>query len=104
MRRSLLKCAGLTDQQLKTASVPPSTLTLLGLVRHMTDVERFWFRSVFDGELDVASYGTESAPDDDFTALDSAPFDEVFARWRGEQRHAAKIVDHATTLDQPSAG
>jgi uncharacterized damage-inducible protein DinB len=98
-----LKCAGLTDAQLKTASRPPSTLTLLGLVRHLTDVERYWFRVVFDGEADVASYGSDEAPDDDFNALGSAPVDEVFARWRGEQVHAAKLVARAVSLDQPAA-
>jgi uncharacterized damage-inducible protein DinB len=95
-----LKCAGLTDAQLKTASMPPSTLSLLGLVRHLTDVERYWFRVVFDGEADVVSYGTDESPDDDFNDLDSAPVDEVFARWRGEQAHAAKLADRATSLDQ----
>jgi hypothetical protein len=44
-RKTLLsKCAGLTADQLKLASAPPSNLTLLGLVRHMADVERWWFR------------------------------------------------------------
>jgi hypothetical protein len=38
----LWKCEGLDDEQLKTASAPPSNLTLLGLVRHMADVERGW--------------------------------------------------------------
>ena len=40
----LRKCAGLTAEQLKRRSVPPSRLSLLGLVRHMTEVERWWFR------------------------------------------------------------
>ena len=40
----LLKCAGLTADQLKERAVPPSRLSLLGLVRHMTEVERWWFR------------------------------------------------------------
>ncbi|MBM2617570.1 DinB family protein [Actinoplanes sp. LDG1-06] len=44
-RQTLLtKCAGLTAEQLRTASAPPSDLTLLGLVRHMSQVERSWFR------------------------------------------------------------
>ena len=47
------KCAGLTDAQLRTASVPPSSLTLLGLVQHVAEVERNWFRRVLTGE-DVA--------------------------------------------------
>ena len=41
----LWKGAGLTDDQLKTASVSPSSMTLLGLLRHMTEVERWWFRT-----------------------------------------------------------
>ena len=45
-----MKCEGLTDQQLRERSSPPSTLSLLGLVRHMAEVERTWFRRVIDGE------------------------------------------------------
>jgi hypothetical protein len=41
----LLKCAGLAAGQLKERAVPPSRLSLLGLVRHMTEVERWWFRT-----------------------------------------------------------
>ncbi|HEX2549976.1 MAG TPA: DUF664 domain-containing protein, partial [Nocardioidaceae bacterium] len=44
-----LKCQGLTDEQLRAPSSPPSTLTLLGLVRHMAEVERMWFRRVMAG-------------------------------------------------------
>lgn len=40
----LTKCAGLTAGELKNRAVPPSTLSLLGLVRHLTEVERWWFR------------------------------------------------------------
>jgi uncharacterized damage-inducible protein DinB len=44
-RETLLwKCDGLTDEQLKIRAVPPSSLSLLGLVRHMAEVERGWFR------------------------------------------------------------
>ena len=46
----LLKCAGLTAEQLQTPSVEPSGLTLLGLVRHMAEVERWWFRDRVAGE------------------------------------------------------
>jgi uncharacterized damage-inducible protein DinB len=46
----LMKCAGLTATQLKRRAVPPSTLSLLGLVRHMTEVERWWFRMHANGE------------------------------------------------------
>src|SRR5215469_3293700 len=40
----LIKCAGLTAEQLRERAAPPSKMSLLGLVRHMTEVERGWFR------------------------------------------------------------
>ncbi len=45
-----MKCAGLTATQLKERATPPSTLSLLGLVRHLTEVERWWFRMHANGE------------------------------------------------------
>ena len=44
------KCEGLTDDQLRTRSVPPSPLSLLGVVRHMAEVENNWFRFWLDGD------------------------------------------------------
>ena len=44
------KCEGLTDDQLRERSVPPSGLSLIGLVRHLTECERSWFRKVLLGE------------------------------------------------------
>ncbi|HEX4833828.1 MAG TPA: DinB family protein [Trebonia sp.] len=66
-RQTLLaKCAGLTGEQLALASVPPSNLTLLGLVRHMAEVERSWFRDRFSGQADAGDiYCTEEQPDAD---------------------------------------
>lgn len=45
-----LKCAGLDDQQVRLTSVAPSTMTLLGLVQHLAEVERNWFQRVFAGQ------------------------------------------------------
>ncbi len=45
-----LKCSGLPDDELRRRSAPPSALSLLGLVRHMAEVERSWFRRVIDGQ------------------------------------------------------
>ena len=45
-----VKCDGLSDAQLRERSVPPSSMSLLGLVRHMADVERNWFRRVLSAE------------------------------------------------------
>lgn len=70
-RQTLLtKCAGLTADQLKTASVPPSNLTLLGLVRHMTEVERSWF---------IVRAAGQTPPDDLYNSPDNidGDFDDV---------------------------
>src|SRR5690348_12835379 len=56
----LHKCAGLTAGQLKERSVPPSRLSLLGLVRHMTEVERWWFRMHAAGEDHKFPYDPDS--------------------------------------------
>ncbi|SBT37583.1 DinB family protein [Micromonospora narathiwatensis] len=61
----LMKCAGLTAEQLRTASVEPSALTLLGLVRHMTEVEAWWFRENFAGQRVDYPYFTPENPDAD---------------------------------------
>ncbi|MEO3754725.1 DinB family protein [Streptomyces sp. B6B3] len=59
----LRKCAGLTAEQLRTASVEPSKLTLLGLVRHMTGVERFWFREKYAGQRPGDPYPADEGVD-----------------------------------------
>ena len=66
------KCEDLTAEQLRWRAVPPSTLSLLGLVRHMAEVERCWFRQVFLGE-DVPDLYDRSADEDaDFNDIGQA--------------------------------
>jgi uncharacterized damage-inducible protein DinB len=77
----LMKCAGLSDEQLKLRSAPPSTLSLLGLVRHMTEVERSWFRRRIGGESHESAgplYYTPEREDDDFDAVDAADSARMF--------------------------
>ncbi|MGW8555442.1 DinB family protein [Streptomyces tubercidicus] len=88
----LAKCTGLTGDQLAQASSAPSTLTLLGLVRHMTDVERIWFRKRFLGEQIGDHYFTEDNPDADFDALDPAAAEAHFAAFRAEIEVCDKAV------------
>ncbi|HWW10548.1 MAG TPA: DinB family protein [Candidatus Acidoferrales bacterium] len=86
------KCAGLTDEQLRERSAPPSTLSLLGLVRHMADVERGWFRRTLD-QADVPPlYSTDSDPDGEFDNVDTANVEEAFATWGAECQQARDIV------------
>jgi hypothetical protein len=68
----LWKCEGLTAEQLKQKSVPTSSLTLLGLVRHMSLVERWWFRMHGAGEDIPLLYSTDDWPDAEFEDLDGA--------------------------------
>ncbi len=79
----LRKCAGLTDEQLRTRSCEPSTLTLLGLVRHLTDVEHGWFAD-FDGRENPPRYYTDDDPEGDFENLDSADVATVLATYDAE--------------------
>jgi hypothetical protein len=48
-----MKCEGLTPEQLATRSVPPSTMSLLGLVRHLAKIEHHWFRRTLEGQTEL---------------------------------------------------
>jgi uncharacterized damage-inducible protein DinB len=68
----LIKCAGLTGEQLRLRAAPPSSMSLLGLVRHMADVERGWFRRRVAGEDIGFRYSSEADPDGEFDHVDAA--------------------------------
>jgi uncharacterized damage-inducible protein DinB len=86
------KCEGLSDDQLRQRSVPPSTLSLLGLVRHAADVERSWFRRTLAGEDVPSRFSSEDDPDGDFDNVETADVAEAFAAWREECDQAREIV------------
>ncbi|MGW7246814.1 DinB family protein [Streptomyces decoyicus] len=88
----LAKCAGLAPDQLVEASAAPSTLTLLGLVRHMAYVERVWFRVRFLGQRIGDLYATEDNPDADFQDADPAGAERDFAAFRAEITACDKAV------------
>jgi uncharacterized damage-inducible protein DinB len=77
------KCDGLADGQLRTASVPPSPLTLLGIVQHMAEVERNWFRRVLLGEQ-VAPIFDPDGPDGGFDLMEDVSFEKARATWESE--------------------
>lgn len=86
-----VKCDGLADHQLWTAAVPPSPLTLLGLVQHMAEVERSWFRRIMLGEQVQAIYRSAADPngqDEGFHLAHGATFKAARATWEGEIAHA----------------
>ncbi|MBB5868242.1 hypothetical protein F4553_001621 [Allocatelliglobosispora scoriae] len=92
----LMKCAGLTAAQLRTRSVEPSTLSLLGLVRHMADTERYWFRRQFAAAPLGSLYWTD---DGDFLGVDTADPDADFAAYAAEVR-AARETTAGRSLDE----
>ena len=84
-RQTLLgKCSGLTVGQLRQRAAPPSTLSLLGLVRHMAEVERGWFRRRIAGQKVGFLYSSEADPDGEFDHVDAADADGDFATYRRE--------------------
>jgi uncharacterized damage-inducible protein DinB len=85
------KCAGLTPEQLRSAAIAPSSISLLALVRHMANVEQGWFREVFAGE--------ELDPVADPWAHDGPGVDETFDLWRAACARSRKIVEAAPSLD-----
>jgi uncharacterized damage-inducible protein DinB len=94
-----IKCEGLDDDRLRERSVPPSTLSLLGLVRHMAEVERNWFRRVLGGQSAAPYFYSDDDPDGDFDNVDTADVAEAFATWRAECEHARALTAAAESLD-----
>ncbi|AUA15772.1 DUF664 domain-containing protein [Streptomyces sp. SID8382] len=93
-----LKCEGLDDRQLREASAPPSELTLLGLVRHMAEVERGWFRRALAQEDTPPIWYGEEDPDGDFHFTDADTTEDAFAIWR-EEITKAKEAAAGRSLD-----
>ena len=99
-----VKCEGLTDDQLRAKAVPPSSLSLLGLVRHMGEVERSWFRRVLSGEQAPPRYYSDENPDGDFDDVADAVVADAFGYWRDECAYARERVAAAPSLDVTGTG
>ena len=96
-----LKCSGLDAEALARQSVEPSSLSLLGLVRHMTEVERGWFRRLMAGQDAPPRYYSPEDPDGDFDNVrpDPAMVAEAWQAWREEIAFADQFVAAAPSLD-----
>ncbi len=95
-----MKCHGLDDAQLAERALPPSTLSLLGLLRHLTEVERSWFQRGLAGEEVAPLYYSEADPDGDFDSLDSHPVAEVWAAWREATARSREIATTEQDLER----
>jgi uncharacterized damage-inducible protein DinB len=99
-----MKCAGLDAEQMAQRSVPPSPMSLLGLVRHMSEVERGWFRRELAGLAAPKLYSTEQDRDADWNGAlpDPEIVDEAWRTWRAEVAFAEQFV--ADTADLGTLG
>jgi len=94
-----LKCAGLDAGQLSARTMPPSTLTLHGLLRHLTGAERWWFQVNFAGDDVAMLYYSDNDPDQDFERLDG-DVEVAFEVWRRECERSREIVASRSSLDE----
>jgi len=99
----LMKCAGLSAEQLKARPVPPSGLSLLGLVRHMVEVERWWFRMNAGSEQIEFEYSTDDNENAEFDDLDDADAAGDLETFRREVQ-AARAAMRDKGLDELVAG
>jgi uncharacterized damage-inducible protein DinB len=94
----LWKCEGLSEDDLRRRSVHPSGLSLLGLVRHLTDVERGWFQRGVGGQHAPPLYYSDHNPEGDVEDLDSTDVQQVFTAYTAEcERSRASVA--ARSLD-----
>jgi Protein of unknown function (DUF664) len=99
----LVKCAGLTGEQLAQRAVPPSGLSLLGIVRHLAKVERTWFRLRVGGEPVESMYDPALGKDADFEDTDparaQADYTRLIEEWRlADAAAATRSLDHTITV------
>ncbi|MER7951019.1 DinB family protein [Streptomyces sp. NPDC096079] len=97
----VLKCAGL-GEELAHRAAEPSTLSLLGLVRHLADVERHWFQEILAGRKDVRPlFSSPDSPDGDFDGAAAGPeaVTEAWEAWRAAVAHADRFTAQAPDLD-----
>lgn len=91
------KCAGLGAEALASRSVPPSELSLLGLVRHVSDVERFWVRCSLMGQDEAPLYWRQDGRDTDFNfpEPDAASVQASFTAWKDEMEFSDAALGSA---------
>src|SRR6266851_1063949 len=94
-----MKCDGLSDADPRRQSMPPSTLSLLGLVRHMAEVERTWFRRVINSE-DIGLVWSEQGDYQVAYDVRAASRSEAFACWQAEDAQSLDVLGHQARWDQ----
>ena len=101
----LLKLAGLDAEQLCRRSVPPSSMSLIGVVRHLTEVEAYWLRVVLFDEQDVPDYYClPHSPDGDFDDVDPTDAARDVAAYQSEIDRTRAAAEAWTDLAVPVRG
>jgi uncharacterized damage-inducible protein DinB len=91
-RETLLwKCESLSDDQLRQRAAPPSSLSLLGLVRQMSEVESGWF-AAFAGADASSIYCSDADAEAEFDGVDTADVAADVATSRAEVDSARRLV------------
>ncbi|MGY2063270.1 DinB family protein, partial [Nocardia gipuzkoensis] len=93
------KCSELTADQLRLRAVEPSALSLLGLVRHLTDVELGWFDRILSGGQAPFRYWRADFPDGTDFDVDTADADEALRLWHSACDRSRAIADACESLD-----
>jgi uncharacterized damage-inducible protein DinB len=100
----LIKCQGLDVEQLSRRPVPSSLLSLHGLVRHMTNVERNWFQRAFGGSPSPPTVlENEQNRDAEWTSLESANWDADLALWEAECERSRQMASSHSLDDAGTA-
>jgi hypothetical protein len=96
-----MKCSGLDAEALARRSVRPSTMSLLGLVRHLAEIERHSFRVVLAGQDAPRLFCSDTSPDGDFDGAvpDPRVVAEAWDAWRAEVHFAERFVAESRSLD-----
>ena len=101
----LLKIAGLDADQLARRALPPSSMSLIGIVRHLTEVEAYWLRVVLLDEKEVPDYYcTPARPDGDFDDISPAAAAIDVAAYSAELATTRKNSRAWSDLDSPVRG
>ena len=93
-----MKCDGLDTEQMAQRSVPPSSMSLLGLVRHLASVEHSWFRRFVEGNEELPRLYGERDVDFDGAVADDALVADAWTTWRAEVAHARDVCEGIADL------
>jgi uncharacterized damage-inducible protein DinB len=95
----VMKCDGLSEAQMRERAVPPSSMSLLGLVRHMADVERNWFRRVLSRDPVPGLFWSPDNEDGEFNDVDSASVEAAWDAWHDETANARSVAARMDLTD-----